>query len=86
MTLLSHLVHSFLNPGTPQFDMSMARAVDDFREERSKDLAKLIESRSTVAAQLTEARQELVYWRNYARKLEKTCLAAGLELPQAPDE
>lgn len=86
MTILGNFVHSLFNPGMHQLDASLSRAVDDFREERSKDLARLIESRSTVSAQLTAAKEDAAAWRTYARKLERVCLAAGLELPAGPDE
>lgn len=57
-----------------------------FGESQSREMARLIEESGTRGAELAMARREVNLGRRYARELERACLAAGAELPRAPDD
>ena len=79
---------SFLAPMPPQVfaRQEMKSVLDGFRESQAQALARLVEETGTRGAELAMCRKELSMWRRYARDLERACLAAGAELPRAPDD
>lgn len=92
MSLLSRTLQALV-PGMPtvsavaaQVDHDMAKILIEFREQRAEDFAAMADRAGRSGARLAEAEHELRQWQLYARALETACLAAGLELPEGPDD
>lgn len=86
--MLSQILPTFQVEVIPSEAMSKAMLgiVDDFREMRTADFMEMAEKAGKNAARTAKAEQSLREWKDYARRLESLCLAAGLTMPAAPDE
>ena len=86
MSLAERLLAIFAPLPAVALTRELTSVVSDFREQRSRDMARLIEESSTRGAELANCQRERDGWRRYARELERVCLAAGVQIPPAPDD
>lgn len=86
--MLSQILPTFQVEVIPSEALSKAMLgiVDDFREKRTADFMEMAAKAGRNAARTAKAEQSLREWKAYAHQLESVCMAAGLEMPSAPDE
>ena len=69
-----------------QVGADMAKVLAEFREQRAEDFAALADRAGRSGVRLAAVEGERDAWRTYAHDLERLCLAAGLDMPAAPDD